>query len=180
MKLRIVEKWWSYEQSCEMIIDMIWPLSKTIFKKMRRRDLWLVSCTTIPQILRIYTERNGWYAPQEYNLWENSFSWCLISTHLKTTTPSITTLSSSWLDQPIWKICSSKLIIISPIFRVKNRKYVINHHLLHLWNWQFLWMICFVKSLNFTLEVSPWICSYVWGLLQENFYDLYFRLSCDI
>ena len=105
---------------------MIWPLSKKIFKRIRRRDLWPVSGTTIPQILRIYTERNGWYAPQENNLWKNSFSWCLISTHLKTTTPSITTLSSSWLDQPIWKMFSSEWIIISPTLQ---GEYLINHHL---------------------------------------------------
>ncbi len=38
------------------------------------------------------------------------------------------TISGWWLNQPIWKICASQIGIISPIFGVKIKKNIWNHH----------------------------------------------------
>ena len=71
--------------------------------------------------------------------------------------------------------CSSEWIIISPILQ---GEYLINHHLEMLHSF-FGWFVLSNLWISHWMT-SPWICSYVWGFFQENFYDLYFRLSCDI
>ena len=66
--------------------------------------------------------------------------------------------SSWWLNQPLWKICSSKWVHLPPIFGVKIWKNLwVGHHLVHLYSSSSKWL---VNGLYPTYNT--------WGILRLN------------